>query len=346
MKRLLAVCLLLSLLLPLCGCGKDTPQERYSRTSLDWFDTPSVLIGYEEEKSDFDAVAGEVFAKLARFHQYFDIYHTYNGQNNLCTLNRQAGIAPVTVDRELFDFLVYAKSLYELTDGYVNVMLGSVIALWHEKREIAEIHPESVTSPPDPDAIASALAHTSIDSLVLDEAALTAYISDPLARIDVGALGKGYAAKQVTDWLRARGHTTYAINLGGNVSLVGTKGDGQPWTVGVESPFADRSDLGRLSLVGKSLVTSGSYQRYFVAGGVTYHHIIHPATGYPAGDFVSVTVMTEDSALADALSTALFLMPLAEGMALVASLPHVYALWAEQDGTLHTSAGWSEYLID
>ena len=135
------------------------------------------------------------------------------------------------------------------------------------------------------------------------------------------------------------------INVGGNVRTVGGKGDGSKWTVGIENPKEDGEEayLAYLELAGESLVTSGSYQRYYVVDGKRYHHIIDPETLMPSEGYVSVSVVCESSADGDALSTALFCMDYEVGAALVELLPDTEAMWVLQDGARKESSGFSEY---
>jgi thiamine biosynthesis lipoprotein len=140
--------------------------------------------------------------------------------------------------------------------------------------------------------------------------------------------------------LEEQGITGYILNVGGNVRAVGEKPDGTGWTVGVENPEEGGDYTAYLSLTKESLVTSGSYQRYYLVDGKRYHHIIDPETLMPAEGFLSVSVLTSHSGQADALSTALFCMTREEGLSLVSSLPDTEAQWILSDGTVYTTKGW------
>jgi thiamine biosynthesis lipoprotein len=142
--------------------------------------------------------------------------------------------------------------------------------------------------------------------------------------------------------MEARGMSSYVLNVGGNVRVVGAKPDETKWTIGIEDP--QREDyFAYLQLSRESVVTSGSYQRYYYVDGKAYHHIIHPDTQMPAEGFLSVSVVCADSGLGDAMSTALFCLPLDEGMALVESMPEVEAMWITEDRVKTVSSGWSQY---
>ena len=262
-----------------------------------------------------------------------------------CTINDLVdGVHPtVTVDRRIIDLLLYAREMYDKTDGMVNVAMGSVLKLWHDCRTQGMSDPVHATLP-DSAALAAAATHTDITKMVIDEQNNTVTLTDPQMRLDVGAIAKGYATEQVAQWLEQQGITGYVLNVGGNVRAVGNRGDGTPWVVGVEQPDDSEGYLATLQLTHEALVTSGSYQRYYIVDGKRYHHIIHPATQMPADRFTAVSVVCADSGLGDALSTALFCMTLEDGQALIASIPGAAAHWVATDGTRTASERWSQYV--
>ena len=193
--------------------------------------------------------------------------------------------------------------------------------------------------------LTEAAQYTDINKMKLDEENGTVTLEEPMMRLDVGAIAKGYAVEMAARSLEEEGITGYVINVGGNVRTIGKKADGTKWTVGIENPAEDAEDgyLAYLELAGESLVTSGSYQRYYVVDGKRYHHIIDPETLMPAEGYTSVSVVCKSSAQGDAFSTALFCMSLEEGMALVEQTPGVEAMWLTVDGTCHRSSGFSKY---
>ena len=270
----------------------------------------------------------------------FDIYHEYSGVVNLCTLNRAAGGEAMEVDPRLVDFLLYAKEMYALTGGEMNVMLGAVLSLWHECREAASADPASARIPTE-EELAEASRHCGIELLEIDEQRNTVRIADGAASIDVGALGKGYATERAAEYLESVGAQGYVLNIGGNIRCVGTRPDGSGWVTAVRDPFDEESYACSIRISDTACVTSGVYERYFVAGGERYHHIIDKDTLYPAAYFSSLTVVTRDSALADALSTALFCMSAEEGEALAQELGGVELLWIFPDGTTRSTPGFA-----
>ena len=161
-----------------------------------FFDTVSYIYSYaEDSQEEFDANCEEAAAILEEYHRLFDIYYEYSGINNLKTINQNAGKEPIKVDQKLIDFLLYAKELYTLTNGEMNVMMGSVLSLWHDCREAASSSPANAAIP-EMSALQEAATHTDISLLEIDTQSQTVRITDPKARIDVGALGKGYATEK------------------------------------------------------------------------------------------------------------------------------------------------------
>ncbi len=340
-------CVLAAVMIALgAGCGRgpaseeETGERRYEATFYDLFDTVTQVIGYAPGEADFRQTVELVYGELRQYHELFDIYNEYEGLANLKTLNDSAGGAPVEVDSRIIDLLRSAGEIYALTGGRANIAMGSVLSIWHEYRQKGLQAPESASLPPE-QALEEAGRHTQIDGVEIDEAASTVRLADPAMSLDVGAFAKGFAAQRVCETLRSAGIDHLMVSVGGNVCAIGEKGDGSPWVVGIQDPWNTGSYCHTVEAVDLCVVTSGDYQRYYTVDGVDYHHIIDPDTWMPARYFASVTVLCADSALADGLSTALFTMPLEEGMALVERLQGVEALWIVDGQREEMSSGFA-----
>ena len=302
------------------------------------FDTVTTITGKSESQEAFSRQAQDIHDRLLRCHQLFDIYHEYEG-NNLKTVNDNAGIAPVAVDPEIIALLKDCKAYYEATGGVVNPAMGGVLRLWHEARSDGIDDPANAYLP-NGEKLKAAAEHMDMDAVILDESASTVYISDPDVRLDVGAIAKGWSVQRVC----ADAPSGLLISVGGNVFATGPKDpSGTPWVVGVQDPDRGDSYLHTLTVTGGSIVTSGDYQRAYVVDGELYHHIIDPATLYPSTLWRSVTVVCPDSGLADALSTALFVLPMEAGQALLDTLG-AEALWVDRDGNRFYSPGFEEII--
>ena len=338
MKRIFALILLCALL---SGCtpAPQAEQTQYTATFLTLFDTVTTIIGKADNEEAFKETTQAIHDDLLRYHELFDIYNDYDGVNNIKTINDNAGIVPVEVDKAIIDLLTDCKQYYELSGGRVNVMMGSVLHLWHVARNDGIQDPANAKLP-DPEALAEAAKHISLDALVIDEEASTVYITDPAASLDVGAVAKGWATQRAAENAPAG----MLLSVGGNVCATGPKkADGTPWVIGIQNPDVPDENIHTIFVSEGSVVTSGDYQRAYWVDGNAYHHIIDPETLMPAAYWRSVSIVCNDSGLADALSTALFLMDKASGESLVKA-SGAEAFWIAADGTEFMTDGFKETL--
>ena len=331
LKKVISLLLLLPLL---SGCGKQ--KQVYQTVFLDVFDTVTTLRGYETSEEAFQERADQVHRALLEYHRLFDIYHDWPG--GLKEVNDSAGVSPVKVDSAVMELLLDCRADYEKTGGRVNVAMGSVLYLWHQAREAGLNDPERAALP-DMAALRDAAEHTGFDTVILDREAGTVYLSDPEQRLDVGAIAKGWAAQRVSQLLPEG----YMLNVGGNVCTRGTKPGGAKWNIAVQSPNAGEENLCVVSLAGQSLVTSGDYQRSYTVDGKSYHHIIDPDTLMPSTYWRSVSILCDDSGLADCLSTALFLLPMEEGR-LLAEQCGAEVMWVDADMNITQTDGFAAAL--
>ena len=335
MRRILCLLCVCCLLLTGCAGQPTAGPKQYNATFLDVFDTVTTIVGRADSQEAFTANAHAVHDALLEYHQLFDIYNDYEGMNNLKTINDNAGIAPVEVDEKIIQLLLDCRAYYDLTGGRVNVAMGSVLSLWHHARNDGINDPVNAKLP-DSDALAEAALHQDLTQVIIDEAASTVYLADPEMRLDVGAIAKGWALQRVCETAPA----AMLISVGGNVCPTGPKDEtGTPWVVGVQDPDGGDAYLHTLYTATDSVVTSGDYQRAYLVDGTLYHHIIDPDTLYPSAYWRAVTIVCGDSGLADALSTALFLLPQAEGQALL-DVCGAEALWVDHQGNLLYSPGF------
>ena len=342
MKRFLAI--LIGLLLT--GCAASAETQRYTASFLDVFDTASQLVIYSDSQEEANRLVQLIHSELLRYHKIYDLYNDWPNVAGAYEANRNAAAHPVAVEAELFELLQFSKDMYALTNGKTNIAMGSVLKLWHQAREDGLNNPESA-SLPDDSALLSASQHTDPEALILDETNGTVFFADPELQLDLGAIAKGYAVEQVAKKLEAEGVSGVLLSIGGNVRAIGVRPDGSPFPVGIQNPDlqSEQNHIAIVTLNNTSLVTSGSYQRFYTVNGQQYHHIIDPVTLMPARYLWAVSVITEDSGLADALSTALFNLPVEEGQQLIASIPDTEALWVLMDGSLVMSDGFRSLML-
>ncbi len=318
--------------------GTRAPEKK-SKIIDGYFDTTSTVTDYSGMSEDeFRRITRVLENMLSEYHRLYDIYNEYEGITNAATLNRLAGGGAVRVSEELFDLLEFSKEMYELTGGEVNVMMGSVLSLWHECRKEAKENPSSARIP-DIEELLLRAEHTDIVALKLDRENMTAQITDPDASLDLGAVAKGYATEKIAKKLEALGVSGVILDIGGNLALIGEKLSGDAWLCGVKNPNLTSPEpyVYTAELKDTSMVTSGDYERVYTVDGKSYHHIVDKDTLMPSEHFSSVTVIHNDSGFADALSTALFCMTLSEGEALVERLKgedEITVIWVDRQGAV------------
>lgn len=306
------------------------------------FNTVTEIVAYTKSEEKFEELANLIRDELEIYHQFYDKYNSYDGINNIKTINDNAGIEPVIVDQKIIDLLKYSINAYELTNGTVNIGMGSVLEIWHDYRTEGVNDPMNSKLPPM-DLLEEANKHTSLDKLIIDETNSTVFLQDSEMSLDVGAIAKGYATEQVTKAAVAEGYTDFLLSVGGNVRAAGGKGkEKAPWNVGIRNPDkdSDQYSIFALALNDLSLVSSGDYERYYTVEGKEYHHIIDPATLMPSEYFTAVSIICEDSGMADVLSTAIYNMSYDAGLSLIESLENTEALWIFHDDSMKYSDGF------
>jgi len=346
---LLAVFLLPLMLFSFSCAPADQKPKKQEALFTQYLDTVSRLLVYTDDEEQFEEWHDILEQRLQEFDQKFNIFDADSGEvNSLKDLNEQAGIAPVALDEETMNLLQLGIDAAELTKGRVNIMLGAVTSLWHEARQYSLAHPDHARIPAD-DLLKEAAAHCDINDLLLDHAAGTAYIKDPQASVDVGAIAKGYALDLLIQDLKQAGAENFLLDLGGNIYAGGQNNfKNSKWKVGVKNPDPEQENgiIEVLSVQDMTVTTSGSYERTYNYEGVAYHHIIDPLTLCPGNIYSSVTVISPDGSLGDTLSTALFLTPADEIDSFLSSFEQVEALFVTVNDEMISSDGLDIYLTE
>lgn len=345
MKKFISIILSITIIFSFVACSKQEPQqEKYKASFFDLFDTVSTIIAYDNSQEEFDAHYEQFYNELKKYDNLFDIYNSYEGVNNLYIVNRDAAKSPVKVSNEIIDMLEYGKEIYNISNGMTNICFGAVLNLWHIERENAETQAGKL---PDMQELKEASKHCSIDDLIIDKEKGTVFFKDPDMRLDVGAIAKGYAAQKVTEFAKESLWTSAAISIGGNVTTFGFKNNDNTtkWNIGLDNPDQTKSDyVFNLNISGECVVTSGDYQRYFVVDGKKYCHIINPDTLMPSEYVSAVSIICDDSALGDTLSTTLFNMSIQDGLKLVEKYNNVEAVWFDKEYNQTFSSGFEKYI--
>ncbi len=349
MKKAFIIILAAIVLFSAAGCTQNLNQ--YETQFLGTFDTIVSVSAYDTSSSSFTKTASSIYQDFDYLNKLFDIYNDYEGINNIKTINDNAGEA-VEVDEPIIDLLLESKHWYSATNGAINVALGPVLSIWHDYRTAGIDDPDNAQLPPM-DLLKEAAQHCDIDKIIIDEQAGTVLIEEGMS-IDVGAIAKGFATQYAAQHLIDQGIDHVLISAGGNVRAIGAPVNGRTkWGVGIKDPdstlaysLSEENILDAAYISSLSVVTSGIYERYYTVDGIDYHHIIDPSTLMPAAYYKSVTVITRNSTQADALSTALFIMPPEESQSFVNTESGLEALWVTADGEIVLSDGMAQYLRD
>ena len=338
-RRLAPAMVLMMALVILFQGAAGAEMQKYQTANLELFDTVTVIIGYAESRETFAETTAQILQEMEEYHRLYDIYHTYEGINNLKTINDAAGGDPVKVDERIIWLLILARDICERSGGQVDITMGAVLRLWHEARTAGLDNPEQAALP-DPELLAEARKHTGFELLEIDELAGTVRLTDPEASLDLGAMAKGYATQKACENVEG----SYLVNVGGNVYATGPKPDGEPWIVGVRDPDGGAEDyLEAVTVSRGAVVTSGDYERYYEVDGIRYCHLVDPQTLMPGTRWRSVTVLHDDSAFADELSTALFLMDREAGEKLLRQFG-AEACWVTPEGGTEMTEGFHKRL--
>lgn len=325
--------------------GCQPKYTKYSESFFDTFDTMTQVVGYTETEEEFKGYIQKIHQRFEELHILYDKYNDYDGINNIKTINDYAGIRPVKVEKEIIDLILFAKDWYNRTDGKTNIAMGSVLEIWHRYRDEANYDPRNAKIP-TMEELSEASKHMDINKIIVDVENSTVYLADGRMSLDVGAIAKGYATEIIAREIMEAGFGSGIISAGGNIRVLGKPLDGvrERWGVGIQSPdravVSDEENmLDTIFINNASVVSSGDYQRYYIVDGKVIHHLIDPNTLMPGDYYRAVTVLSEDSGVADALSTAVFLMPFSEAKDLIESLEGTEAIWVMDDGKIEATGG-------
>ncbi len=214
-------------------------------------------------------------------------------------INKMAGKEEVVVPDDVFELIKYSLYISDNTEGLFNPLIGALSSLWAIGTENAKV--------PEKSELDAALALVDRDDIVLDDQKNSVYLKKEGMMLDLGGIGKGYAADAIKEYLLSKNVERAIINLGGNIYTIGRKSEDEAFKVGIMDPEESGKYILLIDAENISVVTSGAYERFFEQDGALYHHILDSNTGYPyETDLLSASIITDESTLADGLSTAVF----------------------------------------
>ncbi len=268
-------------------------------------------------------------AGFQEIHRLENLLSTWIGTSELSQVNSAAGKVPVTVNPDTMHILKASIEMARLTEGGFNILVGPAVEAW------SVLDRQQVPS----DAVLEAVRPLmDLRGLHLDDAQNTAYLAKVGMRVDVGGIGKGYAADMAAAAMQKAGAMAGVVALSGDIKTFGRFPGGNKFPFGIRHPRREDAVLAFIDLQDEAISTAGDYERYFERDGVRYHHILDPVTLQPARDCQSVTVIARDGATADGLDTGIFVMGRERGLALVEQLPGVGAVIVDRDGKVWVSS--------
>lgn len=255
---------------------------------------------------------------------------TYSDTSDLYRINVAAGVEPVVVHKETFGIIERSLQISAITQGAFDISYGSVDKrLWN-----FDVHQNEL---PDPETAKKMVRLINYRNILLDKAATTVMLKEKGMRIGLGGIGKGYAAEKTRQYLKSLGATAGIVNASGDLTTWGMQPDGKPWTIGIADPNNASSIFSYLEVSDMAVATSGNYEKYILVNGKKYSHTINPKTGMPITGIKSVTIITPNAELADALTTPIAIMGIEAGLHLINQLHQVGAIIIDDNDRVHLS---------
>ena len=333
MKKLIKLSLIICCFVLLTACRSEnnttTNSEKYSDTKE--------LMGTFVSLDGYGANAEQAIKKA--FTKAFELENIFSysiPESELNIVNNSAFNYPVAISDDLFAVLDTALQVGELSQNSLNISMGNLITLWGIGTDKANL--------PSAKNINSVLKHCQNQNIILDCSNKTVRFKNDKFKIHLGAIAKGYIADELKKIFLENGVASGIINLGGNVLTVGAKPDNTEWKVAITDPFDITKTMATVKIKDYSVVTSGDYDKYFEQGNKRYHHILDPKNGYPTDSLVSTTIITKNSAYADALSTATFVLGAEEAVKLIESLDDTEAVFIDKKQEIYKTSGFDKFL--
>ncbi len=325
----LLVSVALGLVALLVGCSSLSVQSEpivVKRTQMQMGTLVSItVVASNKEIAQAAATAG--FAEIRRLEE---LLSTWIPTSELSRVNTSAGVMPVSVSPETMTVVQGAIRIAEMTDGGFNIAIGPAIEAW------SVTDGQRIPTESESDALRPLV---DLQAVHADARKQTIFLEKAGMRIDVGGIGKGYAADQAVEALRRAGASAGVVALSGDIKTFGQLPGGKRFPVGIQHPRKEGSVLAWIDLEDEAISTAGDYERFFERDGIRYHHILDPRTLQPSRRCQSVTVIAREGMLADGLDTGIFVMGVESGMRLVEALPDVDAVIVDREGVVHVSSG-------
>ena len=253
----------------------------------------------------------------------------WDSTSQTTTINRNAGIAPVKVDQELFDLISRSIKVSQLTEGAFDISFAPLMKVWKMNK--------TMTTLPSASDIETAKSKVGYTKIELDPGNQTVFLKEKGMKIGFGGIGQGYVANRCMQLMKNMDILAGLISVSGDIITWGKQPDGSDWRIGIADPRNKSAVISWLSVSNTSLVTSGNYEKFVVIDGNRYGHILDPRTGLPANGIGSVTIMSPDAEVSDALATGIYVLGIEKGLALINRLRGIECLIIDEQGNLHPS---------
>jgi thiamine biosynthesis lipoprotein len=280
-----------------------------------------------------DTLQGNYFIDLAvaEVKRVENLISDWIPTTQISQVNKNAGIKPVKVNKEVFDLVERAIKVSKITSGAFDISYASMDKIWK--------FDGSMKAMPTEEAIKKSVSKIGYKNIILDSKKQTIFLKNEGMKLGLGGIGQGFIADKIKALLQSKGCISGIVNVSGDINTWGKQPDGKLWTVAIVNPMNKNKIFATFPLEDSAVETSGSYEKFVTFNGVRYSHIIDPRSGYPAQGVVSVSVFAKQTEIADALATGIFVLGVEVGLDLVNQLKGIECVIVDDKGKIHTSKG-------
>ncbi len=299
------------------------------------FKVKTLLMGNQFEISvvatNEDWATVRINAAIAEIKRIEALLTTYKDTSETNLINRNAGIAPVKISKETFGLIERSIRISNLTQGAFDITYGSIDkSLWN-----FDTHMQAL---PDKETAAAMVRLINYRNIVLDTETTTVFLKEKGMRIGFGGIGKGYAAETAKKLMQEMGVESGVVNASGDLATWGLQPDGNEWTIGIADPNISGKLFSFINITGLAVATSGNYEKFIVINGKKYSHTINPRTGLPVAGIKSVTVITKNAEIADAMATPVTIMGVKAGLGLINQIKDIEVIIVDDNDKVYTSS--------
>lgn len=272
----------------------------------------------------------KIDAGIAEIQRIEKLLTTFSDDSETNLINNNAGIMPVKVSPETFNLIKRSLRISEVTQGSFDITYGSIDKrLWN--------FDQTLTALPDQETARQMVRLINYRNVILDDENCTVFLKEKGMRIGFGGIGKGYAAERAKQIMKEHGVQSGVVNASGDLTAWGLQPDGNPWTVGIANPDSSYDVFSYINITGLAVATSGNYEKFVTINGRRYSHTISPLTGLPVTGIKSVTIITTNAEIADAMATPVMIMGVGPGLDLINQMRDIEAVIIDDDNRMYTS---------